>query len=451
MLLQDKIRPFFAGDSRTLLLKKNIIGTLILKGISVLISFLVVPLTIEFVDKNQYGIWLTLSSLLSWLFFFDIGMTNGFRNRFAEAKAKNDILLARILVSTTYATLSILSTLMLVVVLPINQFLNWCDILNIDSSYQTELTKVFMIMIICLGFNLVAQVFSTMVTADQKPFLSSLVQVIGQTFSLILILILTIVLKHGNLIELSLIFSSSPVIVLIIFSIISYHTKYKVYSPSFKLVRFSLVKDILGIGSQFFVITTSMLFIFQLMNVIISRVLGPDSVTEYNIAYKYFYILYMIALIIINPFWSAFTDAYNRKDFSWMNRMIKKLEFLGILSVIVIIVMYFAANYFYKFWVNNLVTVTTSINISVAIYVLLLLWGNIYMYMINGIGTVRIQLIIYLSFAVVAYPVMTFMCERYGISGLLLVPSIVYLCQAILGKIQINKLINNKAEGIWIK
>ena len=206
MLLQDKIRPFFAGDSRTLLLKKNIIGTLILKGISVLISFLVVPLTIEFVDKNQYGIWLTLSSLLSWLFFFDIGMTNGFRNRFAEAKAKNDILLARILVSTTYATLSILSTLMLVVVLPINQFLNWCDILNIDSSYQTELTKVFMIMIICLGFNLVAQVFSTMVTADQKPFLSSLVQVIGQTFSLILILILTIVLKHGNLIELSLIF-----------------------------------------------------------------------------------------------------------------------------------------------------------------------------------------------------------------------------------------------------
>ena len=187
------------------------------------------------------------------------------------------------------------------------------------------------------------------------------------------------------------------------------------------------------------------------MNVIISRVLGPDSVTEYNIAYKYFYILYMIALIIINPFWSAFTDAYNRKDFSWMNRMIKKLEFLGILSVIVIIVMYFAANYFYKFWVNNLVTVTTSINISVAIYVLLLLWGNIYMYMINGIGTVRIQLIIYLSFAVVAYPVMTFMCERYGISGLLLVPSIVYLCQAILGKIQINKLINNKAEGIWIK
>lgn len=445
------IKAFFSGDSRTVLLKKNIIGTLILKGISIVISFLVVPLTIEFVDPTQYGIWLTLSSLLSWLFFFDIGMTNGFRNRFAEAKAKNNILLARTLVSTTYATLSILAVIMLIIVLPINRFLNWSEILNIDNSYQTELTKVFMIMIFCLGFNLVAQVFSTMVTADQKPFLSSLVQVLGQTVSLILILILTTVLKHGNLIELSLVFSSSPVIVLIIFSIISYHTKYKVYSPSFKLVRFSLVKDILGIGSQFFIITTSMLFIFQLMNVIISRILGPDSVTEYNIAYKYFYIIYMIALIIINPFWSAFTDAYNRRDFSWMRRMIKKLENLGFLAVLAIAIMYFAANYFYRLWIKDMVTVSTSTNISVAIYVILLLWGNIYMYMINGIGTIRIQLIIYLSFAAISYPLMTYMCERFGIPGLLLIPCLVFFIQSLLGKVQLNKLLKEKAIGIWNK
>lgn len=451
MLFQDKIKSFFAGESRTVLLKKNIIGTLILKGISIIISFLIVPLTIDFVDPTQYGIWLTLSSLLSWLFFFDIGMTNGFRNRFAEAKAKNDILLARTLVSTTYATLIILSAIMLVIVLPVNHFLNWSEILKIDNSYQGELTKVFMIMIICLGGNLVAQVFSTMVTADQKPFLSSLVQVLGQAVSLILILIFTITVKHGNLIELALIFSSSPVVVLIIFSIVFYHTRYRIYSPSIRFVRFSLVKDILGIGSQFFIITTSMLFIFQLMNVIISRVLGPDSVTEYNIAFKYFNILYMIVVIIVNPFWSAFTDAYNRKDFSWMRRMIKKLETLGFLSVMAIIAMYFVADYFYRFWVKDMVTVSTSINISVAIYVLLLLWGNIYMAMINGIGTVRIQLIIYLSFAVIAYPLMTFMCEKYGIPGLLFIPCLVFFIQSVLGKIQLRKLMKGCTSGIWAK
>lgn len=450
-MFYNKIKAFFSGDSRTLLLKKNLIGTIILKGISIIISFLIVPLTIDFVDPTQYGVWLTLSSLLSWLFFFDIGMTNGFRNRFAEAKAKNNILLARTLVSTTYVALSILAIIMFLIILPINHYLNWSDILKIDRSYQDELTKVFMIMILCLGVNLVAQVFSTMVTADQRPFLASLVYVIGQFISLMLIYLLTLTVKHGDLVALAYILSAVPVVVLVLFSSIFFLTKYKLYAPSFNLVRFSLIKDILGIGSKFFIITTSMLFIFQLINVIISRVEGPEVVTEYNIAFKYFSSLYMITIIIINPFWSAFTDAYNKGDFSWMRSMLKKLELYGFIAIGVISFMYLFANCFYHIWINNKVLISKPINISVAVYVLLSLWGNIYMYMINGIGTIKIQLIIYLLFAVVAYPIMTFACIDWGIPGLLVMPSLVYLIQIILGKIQLNKILNNRAKGIWIE
>ena len=59
----------------------------------------------------------------------------------------------------------------------------------------------------------------------------------------------------------------------------------------------------------------SILFIFQFTNIIITRIEGPDVVTQYNIAYKYFNVLNMFALIILSPFWSAFTDAYVKKDF----------------------------------------------------------------------------------------------------------------------------------------
>ena len=48
-----------------------------------------------------------------------------------------------------------------------------------------------------------------------------------------------------------------------------------------------------------------MMFIYQFMNIIISRVKGPEAVTEYNIAYKYFNTLNMFATIILTPFWSA--------------------------------------------------------------------------------------------------------------------------------------------------
>lgn len=87
----ESIAKFFSGNARTVLLKKNIIGSLLLKGISIIISFLVVRLTIDFVNPTQYGIWIALSSLMAWFFFFDIGFTHGFRNRFAEAKAVGNI------------------------------------------------------------------------------------------------------------------------------------------------------------------------------------------------------------------------------------------------------------------------------------------------------------------------------------------------------------------------
>lgn len=73
-------------------------------------------------------------------------------------------------------------------------------------------------------------------------------------------------------------------------------------------VRFSLVRSVVGLGGQFFVVMFSMLFIFQLTNIILSRVQGPEAVTQYNIAYKYFNVLNMAANIILTPFWSAFTD-----------------------------------------------------------------------------------------------------------------------------------------------
>ena len=68
------IRNFFTkGHERTLRAKKNIVISFICKGLSILISFLVVPLTLGYVGKVEYGIWLTISAIIQWFGFFDIG------------------------------------------------------------------------------------------------------------------------------------------------------------------------------------------------------------------------------------------------------------------------------------------------------------------------------------------------------------------------------------------
>jgi len=46
---------------------------------------------------------------------------------------------------------------------------------------------------------------------------------------------------------------------------------------------------------------------------------------------------------------------------------------------------------------------------------------------------------------------MNYASQRYGIVGLLSIPTLTYLAQAFACKIQVGKLIDNQAKGIWKK
>lgn len=60
-------------------------------------------------------------------------------------------------------------------------------------------------------------------------------------------------------------------------------------------------------------------------------------------------------------------------------------------------------------------------------------------------------MIIYLSFSFVSIPLINYSCKTVGLEGVLLIPSIIYILQGIVGRIQINKLISGTAKGIWNK
>lgn len=202
------LRMFFKkGDQRTILLKKNILASVVLKGISMLISLFIVPITINYVNPVQYGIWLTLSSLMAWFYFFDIGLTNGFRNRFTTLKACGKLKMARVYVSTTYAALFISFVVFMSVLIPVSFIVDWSSVLKVDQSYCEELRMTFAVLLGFFGLNIVFQTFSTMLIADQRSAFSSGIQVLGQGLALLVIFILTKTVKSGSITSLAFIFS----------------------------------------------------------------------------------------------------------------------------------------------------------------------------------------------------------------------------------------------------
>lgn len=105
-------------------------------------------------NPSRYGIWLTISSIIGWFSFFDIGFGNGLRNKLAEAKAKGEEELARIYVSTTFAILTLIIGIVLVLFLCINPFIDWSRILNTTPDMAGELSLLVIIIFVffCLRF-----------------------------------------------------------------------------------------------------------------------------------------------------------------------------------------------------------------------------------------------------------------------------------------------------------
>lgn len=421
------------------------------KSVSIVVPLLIIPLTINYVNPTQYGIWLTLSSIIAWVSFLDLGLGNGFRNKFAESKAKGDFELARRYISTTYFAISTVVLCALILLFTINHFIDWSHVLKVDASYSEELHKVFAVVCGFFCFNLIFNIFTSLLAADQKSGIAAVIHGIGQLISLVMIWMLT-KFTEGSLLNLALYFSGVPCVVLFVASVVAFSfTHYKRYSPKISLIDLSLVKNILSLGIKFFLIFLSSIAIFQIINIVISREVGPTAVTEYNIAHKYFSVIYSVMSIIIAPFWSAFTDAYYKEDYIWMRQTTKRLEKTWWLCIIAGLIMLIASPWIYRIWIGDSVKVPFLLSLGVLVYVMSQSLGSIYMHIINGLGTIRLQLIVYCTFAIVSWPLLNIFCHAFGIAGIVILPSIVYLTQALVCKMQISKLLNHTATGIWKK
>lgn len=150
------------GNERNVLAKRNIIASFGIKIIGIIISLILVPMTVNYVSSAQYGLWLTISSIVAWISYFDFGFAHGFRNRFTEAMALNDRELAKQYVSTTYAVLTIIFVTMAFVVLVINSFLDWSSLLNVGLEYGHELAFSFC----CTDYNTLFEYDCKCVTND---------------------------------------------------------------------------------------------------------------------------------------------------------------------------------------------------------------------------------------------------------------------------------------------
>ena len=449
MRIRDK---FLTKDSRERKVQKNILGLAVLQGISVLTSFLLVPLTIDYVSASEYGIWLTISSIIGWFALVDIGLGSGLRNKLAEALAKNDILLAKKYVSTTYFSLGIFAAGVFSILLIVCQFIDWSAVLNQPASMQALLTKTMFVVIAFFAIRLVVQLIGVVLTAHLLPAFATAIN----TFSNILVLLIIYVLSKsipGDLYLLAFVLSVVPIAVYVLVSVVLFLGRFRTISPSWEYFEKDEIKSLLHLGFSFFFIKISMIVLFQTSNILIIRFFSNEDVVVYNIAYKLFSVSFMLFEILVQPYWTAFTDAWVKKDIEWiqnsMRQLLKIWQFISLCCVFVLIF----TPIIYRIWIGDAVQIPFILSASMCLYFICRCYGGTYNVFINGTGKVKLQSIA-LLIVVVLYIPMVYLLVKVFNMGLVSIPIALVLTNfysLFIAKMQYKRLIQNKATGIWSK
>lgn len=422
----------------------------LIRGIGIAISFLYVPLLLHALDTTEYGIWLTLTSLVSWIVMFDIGLGNGLRNKLGEALAKQDFTLGKELISTAYACILPAVIIISLIFVFVYRFIPWTEVLNTGDVAIPHLNSLVLIVFLAFCGQFALGLINSILFALQLPALSSGLLVTGQLLSYLAVLLLVKFLGINSLFILGSVISIIPPMVLLTGSIVVFSTKYRYLRPSIKLYNKVHVLSIFSIGIKFFYLQIITLVLYQTNNLIISHCVNNSAVVYYNVGYKLTHFLQMVFGIIVTPIWSATTEAYTLGDFQWIKSINKKLLKIALIFVMAgagIVAVY---PLILKIWLGNNDLDISYITISLLLLQsLFFIFYQCYGFILSGIGKLKVQMIFTSLLAVLYIPVSIALGKLMGLNGILIAFALNSALNIVWAKIQYDKLMNRTAKGIW--
>ncbi len=438
------------GRHRSQLIKKNIIVSGIFKGADTLVYLLLVPLTLGYLNPYEYGIWLTLNSILGWINSFDVGLGNGLRNKLAEALAKDDLLMARKYVSTTICLLiAIVLVLFCVGTLIINA-VDWYQLLNVEIGAVSSLSEIITVSYLFFCLNFVLKVVGNVFQALQLPSVMYIMNFVGHLLSLVIIYILKLTIP-GSLFIVAIVYSAMPPFVYAIAYPVTFFHYFKYLAPTYKLFDRNCVKELFNLSVIFFLLQMASVILFSLSNLIISNLFGPTEVTPYNIVQRYYSVIPMLTSIVIAPMWSAATDAYTRGDYAWIRSVNMKLNLMLVGVILLMTFMTIISSWVYNMWIGDAVAIPIKLSIWMAVYNFILMWSQSYSYILNGMGKLKLQAINTIIVAALFYPIVHYLGTQYMVVGVIVGMCIVNLSGALINTAQYYLVINHRAKGVWNK
>jgi O-antigen/teichoic acid export membrane protein len=302
----------------------------IAKALTILVSFVSVPLTVHYLGAERYGVWLTISSLMLWVALTDFGLSgNALVNVLSEAVGNDDAESARHYSASAFWALVTIAFVIGVVFLATFHLIDWRAVFRVsDATSSQELETTCALVLTLFVINLPLSLLRSLYNAHQEGYLANLWGIASGVVSLLGLIVVT--RFQGGLPQLVVAISGASALVLLANVYHAFFRRYPWLAPAPSAVRWSCIGRLLKLGGKYMIIQLAALGIYQSQAMIITQMLGPSQVVIFVVTYKVVALPVDLAYMGTVPFISAFGEAKARRDWNWIKGAYRNATFASI-------------------------------------------------------------------------------------------------------------------------
>jgi O-antigen/teichoic acid export membrane protein len=392
------------------------LASLAARGVGIFTVLISVPLTVHYLGAEQYGLWVTITSVVVLFGFADLGLSNGLMNAVSEAHGKGDRELAQADVSSAFYLLGGAATVLALAFAAAYGFVPWSGVFNVSSSTAAavagQATVVFVgITLVSLPFGVVPKIR----LGYQEGFKSSIWDAVGNLLSLGG-LVLAVAAK-ASLPWLILAIGVGPLLATLLNGAALLRGR-PWLAPRMRLATRFAAGHIVRLGLGFFVLQLVAVVAYQTDNVVIAQILGVAAVTQYAVPMRLFMTVPLLLSFWLMPLWPAYREALTRGDDAWVRRtLIRSLVISVGVSIPLSAVLVLFGGPLLNLWVGDSVTPTTSLLLALGLWMVVYSVSITMAVFLNGANVIGFQVVIAICMMVVNLGLSIVLTHLVGVSG----------------------------------
>ena len=395
---------------------------LLISGIKILnamLSFFFIAICIEYLGVEKYGLWVTISIFMNWIYLFDLGIGNGLRNELTQSLSDENVDDAKRIVSTSYFGLA---AVVFVLIVPVVVIV-WNSDISLFFSVPHELvseTKAALLILLCFfAYRLVCNLISSMLLAVGRPSASESLPLVGSALTIATALIIGKYAKL-DLITLALASAVVPTVFLTIYSVICFFTCFRSIRPSFFWFDWRKGPAVFKLGFKFLYLQVGGVFFFSVGILFLGSWAGQADVALFNVLYKYFSVILIFSTAFSIPLWSVSTNAESQHKSEVHKSLLRKAAGFLLWLFVAAFALTAICKLVLRIWVPEIPEPSPLTIFLVSGFVVMQAIGHPFSAIVNGSGRVNLSAISITVRAILYYPLMAYFFRHLGGNGIIL-------------------------------